>query len=144
MSRSWPRLLTRITAAVLAVQVLLQPVLAGGFLSGHYDLLRFHMINGFTMIVVSLVQTVAAVFLYRAGASREVLVHGFAVPLAIATTAVLGEFRILALHVPIGVLMAVGILRLASEAWQKDPRKQGQKDPRKQEQEEQRNQEVPA
>jgi hypothetical protein len=117
MSRSWPRLLTRGTTAVLAVQVLLQPVLAGGFLSGHYDLLRVHMINGFTMVVVALVQAVAAVFLYRAGAPRSVLTHGFMVPLAIAAQAVLGEFRLLVLHVPIGVLMVVGILQLASESW---------------------------
>lgn len=121
MSRSWPRLLTRVTTAVLAVQVLLQPVLAGGFLSGHYDLLRMHMINGFTMVVVALVQGVAAVFLYRAGASRSVLFHGFAVPLAIIATATLGEFRLLVLHVPIGVLMVIGILQMASEAWRKEP-----------------------
>jgi hypothetical protein len=120
MSRSWPRLLTRVTTAVLAVQVLLQPVLAGGFLSGHYDLLRMHMINGMTMIVVAIVQGVAAVFLYRAGASRSVLTHGFMVPVAIAATAVLGEFRLLILHVPIGVLMVIGILQMASEVWRKE------------------------
>jgi hypothetical protein len=121
MSRSWPRLLTRVTTAVLAVQVLLQPVLAGGFLSGHYDLLRLHMINGSSMVVVALVQGVASVFLYRAGAPRSVLTHGFMVPLALAAQAALGQFRLLVLHVPIGVLMAIGILQLAVESWREEP-----------------------
>jgi hypothetical protein len=42
------------------------------------------------------------------------------VPVAIATTAVLGEFRLLILHVPIGVLMVIGILQMASEVWRKE------------------------
>jgi hypothetical protein len=105
------------TTAVLAVLVVLQPILAGGFLSGHYDLLRMHRITGFTMFAVALVQAVVVVFLVRRGGPRSLLSPGLMLPALVAAQAMLGIFRILALHIPLGVMMVIGITQMARNVW---------------------------
>jgi hypothetical protein len=121
VSRSWPLLLCRGSTAVLAVLVALQPVLAGGFLSGHYDLLRMHMLTGVSMIAVALVQAVLVVLLHRSGGPRAVLIAGLLLPVLLAAEGVLGSNRVLALHVPLGVGFVFGLFRLAALVWRPVP-----------------------
>nr|WP_296071879.1 hypothetical protein [uncultured Actinoplanes sp.] len=105
------------TTAVLAVLVVLQPILAGGFLSGHYDLLRMHRLTGFSLFAVALAQAVVVVFLVRRGGSRSLLGPGLMLPALVAAQAALGIFRILALHIPFGVMMVIGITHMARNVW---------------------------
>jgi hypothetical protein len=105
------------TTGVLAVLAAVQVLLAGSFLSGHYAVLQWHLVTGMSMVVLALVQTVVVFLPGRRQRPRNVMQEGIALPIAIAVQGVLGMFRILELHVPIGVLMAVGLTHMASWAW---------------------------
>jgi hypothetical protein len=113
----WPFLLFRGTTAGLGSLSVVQAGLAGGFLSGHYDVLRAHLVTAMVMEGVSIVQAVAVVFVRRSGGPRWVLWVGLLVPVLVAAQGGLGLGRVLTLHVPLGVLLAVGLLRLAAWAW---------------------------
>ncbi|MGI5239398.1 hypothetical protein [Dactylosporangium sp. CA-139066] len=105
------------TTGLLAALAALQVLLAGSFLSGHYAVLQWHLVTGMSMVVLALVQTVLVFLPGRRERPRNVLQEGIALPVAIAVQGVLGMFRILELHVPIGVLMVVGLTHMASWAW---------------------------
>lgn len=115
--RRWPYVLFRGTTASLAALGLAQAAIAGGFLSGHYDALMVHLVTAMVMVAVAVVQAVTAVFLRRAGGPRSVMLAGLLLPLPLAAQGGLGMERVLGLHVPLGVLVVVAILRLAAWAW---------------------------
>lgn len=110
-------MLLRVTTAALVVLSLAQAVLAGSFLSGHYDSLKMHEINAMLLFGVAIVQAVAVVFARRRGEPRPVLIVGLLLPLLIAGQIALGFVRVLGLHVVFGVLMIVGITQLAGRVW---------------------------
>jgi hypothetical protein len=107
----------RVTTAALAVLAVVEAALAGRFLSGHYDALMLHRITAMAMAAVAVGQAVIALVARRAGASRQVFLTAVLLPVPIAAEAVLGAFRVLGLHVPIGALLIAGILRLAALVW---------------------------
>ena len=113
----WPYLLFRGTTACLGILSVAQAAFAGIFLSGHYDVLMAHLATAMVMVAVAVVQAVTALFLRRAGGPRSVLLVGLLFPLLVAGQGGLGMGRVLSLHVPLGVLFVVGLLRLAAWAW---------------------------
>jgi hypothetical protein len=110
-------MLLRGTTAALVVLSLAQAVLAGSFLSGHYDSLKMHEINAMLLFGVAVVQAVAVVFARRRGGPRQMLIEGLLLPPVIAGQMALGFVRVLGLHVLLGVLMIVGIIQLAGRVW---------------------------
>lgn len=121
MTTRWPYLILRGTTAVLALLGVGQAVLAGGFLAGHYDMLTMHLYSGVAMVVVAVLQTVAVLIVRRAGGPAEVVRIGLVLPVALAAQAALGMTHILLLHVPIGVFMVVGLVRLMRWVWRDLP-----------------------
>jgi len=113
----WPYLLVRGTSTSLGVLAVAQAVFAGSFLDGRYDMLAVHATTAAAMVAVAVVQAVTVVFLYRAGGPRRIMLAGLLIPLILAGQAGLGMARVVSLHVPLGVLMVVGLLRLAAWAW---------------------------
>jgi hypothetical protein len=109
--------LCRGTTAGLGLLGVAQAVLAGSFLSGQYDALRLHLMTAMVMVTVAVVQAVGVVVLRRAGGSRSVMLLGLAFPVILAGLTGLGMTRMVALHVPLGVLSVVGLLRLAAWVW---------------------------
>ncbi|MFB9406770.1 MULTISPECIES: hypothetical protein [Dactylosporangium] len=105
------------TMTALAVLAAVQVLLAGSFLSGHYPVLRWHMITGFAMVVVALVQSAVIFLPGRRQREPSLPRMGLLIPVLLATQGILGVFRVLELHVPIGVLMAVGTVHAATWAW---------------------------
>ena len=105
------------TSAALAVLAAVQVLLAGSFLSGHYPVLRWHMIAGFSMVVLAVVQTVVIFLPGRRERPSSLLRVGIMLPIALAVQGVLGVLRILELHVPIGVVMVIGLSQMANWAW---------------------------
>ncbi|WP_433607607.1 hypothetical protein ACQP2P_33255 [Dactylosporangium sp. CA-139114] len=105
------------TSAALAVLAAVQVLLAGSFLSGHYAVLRWHMLGGFSMVVVALLQAVLVFLPGRRERPSSLPREGVMIPLLLATQGILGVYRILELHVPIGVLMAIGTVHGATWAW---------------------------
>ncbi|WP_426502969.1 hypothetical protein ACPPVO_35785 [Dactylosporangium sp. McL0621] len=92
-------------------------VLAGSFLSGHYDALRVHLTTAMVMEAVAVVQAFGVVVLRRAGGPRSVMLLGLTFPVILAGLTGLGMTRVVALHVPLAVLAVVGLLRLAAWVW---------------------------
>lgn len=115
--RRWPYLLCRGTTAALGLLAVAQAVLAGSFLSGYYGALRVHLISAMVMVALAVVQAVGVVVMRRAGGPRSVLLLGLAFPVILAGLTALGMTRAVALHVPLGVLAVVGLLRLAAWVW---------------------------
>jgi hypothetical protein len=105
------------TTAGLGLLGVAQAVLAGSFLSGHYDALMVHLTTAMVMVAVAVVQAVGVVVLRRAGGPRSVMLLGLAFPLILAGLTGLGMARVVALHVPLAVLSVVGLLRLAAWVW---------------------------
>jgi hypothetical protein len=121
MTTRWTYLTLRGTTAALALLGVGQAVLAGGFLAGHYDMLRTHLYSGVAMVVLALVQTVVVLLVRRAGGPAELVRIGLILPVALAAQAGLGMTHILLLHVPIGAFMAVGLVRLMRLVWRDLP-----------------------
>ncbi|MEV7802178.1 hypothetical protein AB0O28_04435 [Microbispora sp. NPDC088329] len=115
--RRRPYLLCRGTTAGLGALGVAQAVSAGSFLSGHYDAVTVHATTAMVMVAVAVVQAAGVVVLRRAGGPRSVLLLGLAFPLILGGLTGLGMGRVLTLHVPLGVLAVVGLLRLAAWVW---------------------------
>lgn len=121
MTTRWPYLICRGTTAALALLAIGQAVLAGGFLAGHYDLVRVHLYSGLAMIGVAVAQTGAVLFLRRITGPTELVRMGLMLPVLLLVQAALGMTHLLLLHVPIGVLMVLGTFRMMSLVWRELP-----------------------
>lgn len=121
MTTRWPYLILRGTTAALALLGAGEVVLAGGFLDGHYDMLRMHLISGVSMVVLAVVQAVVVVFARRAGGPSELVRMGLILPVVLAGQAALGTTHILLLHVPIGVLLVAGLVLMMRRVWRELP-----------------------
>ena len=114
----WAAWLFRVTITVEAILALGQPILIGAFLQGNYDALAAHQTNATITGITAMVTAVAAVLYWRAG-------HGPAWPTwlslllvaAIVVQIVVGYSRILAVHIPLGVLIVTTALWLAVWSW---------------------------
>jgi hypothetical protein len=110
-----------ITTAV-ALLVLLQAALAGSFLSGQYEALAAHARNGGITVAGLLLQSIAALVLWRSGAAPGWPVRAGVIQLLIAGALIpLGQQRILTVHVPLAVLLTVGVAVTTYWAWRTPP-----------------------
>ncbi|GAT12923.1 hypothetical protein H7I77_13860 [Mycolicibacterium novocastrense] len=113
----WPHLLARSVTATLVVVVIAQSALAGNFLGGRYDALMLHSVGARVTEVLALLQIVALVALRRAGGPK------YLVPLAVSTLVVVlaqsatGLERLTGLHIPLGVMLILGITQLTLSVW---------------------------
>jgi len=114
--RSGPRVtlwLLRCTTAVVTVGVLLQPVLAGGYLSGDFDLLWWHATNASVLMSVALAQIVVAVCFWLIGRGKPwPVLLSVALFFAAGVQTGMGYARVLWVHIPLGValvLLALGL-----------------------------------
>lgn len=108
-----PLILCRITSAILVTMVIAQAFLAGAFLNGYYDALNLHLINAMALIAVALIQTAGAAAITLAGGGRRLLVHAISIPVMLIVQSMLGFSRLVGLHVPVGVLLVVGIVQFS-------------------------------
>ncbi|WP_216892902.1 hypothetical protein [Nocardia alni] len=103
----------RAAGLALAMMVWAQPVLAGALLSGHFDMLRVHRINGFAIAGLAVAVTVLALAGRIRGTVPTPVISAAAVLAVSAVVQILlGTHRILLVHVPLGVLMIFGTVRL--------------------------------
>lgn len=115
---AWPRTVFRLCSTLVALLVLAQAVLAGDFLSGRYESLALHAQNGGLVGVAMIGQVIAAILLWRKGGAPSWPVRTSVVQLVIAVALyVLGENRVLAIHIPLAVALTVGTSLLTVWAW---------------------------
>ncbi|MEV4506430.1 hypothetical protein [Streptomyces klenkii] len=114
--RRWPLRLLRASAVLVLLDTLVQAALAGLFVTGDLDLLAWHAANAAVLGALTVVQTAAAVLVWR-------LLRGPGWPVAASALLVvlvwvqqgLGEARVLAGHMPLG--MAVFGCATALTCW---------------------------
>ncbi|WP_328991059.1 hypothetical protein OG394_32870 [Kribbella sp. NBC_01245] len=96
-------LLLRITALIHAVAVFLQPVLAGSYLSGSVGAIQGHGVIGSGLVLVALVQLLAATIYWRRGGPGWPALATALIIAAETLQIVMGFNRAFTLHVPLGV-----------------------------------------
>ncbi|MEV6039017.1 hypothetical protein AB0L65_48295 [Nonomuraea sp. NPDC052116] len=128
----WMAWVLRATSALLLLATLAQGLLAGLFVTGDADLLTVHSAVGSALLVVALVQVVAAVLEHRwrkwAGGPatwRPTILSGAFLAMA-AVQIGLGMARVVAPHMFLGVTMAavamlVLLVVLAESVWVDTP-----------------------
>jgi hypothetical protein len=94
----------RVVAVVHTLAMLVQPVLAGRYLSGDVQAIDLHRINAGVVTVFDLIQLVCAVVFTWAGRGRLWPVYAsLATAIAVEVQVGVGFERVLAVHIPLGV-----------------------------------------
>jgi hypothetical protein len=106
---------------VITVEALLalgQPILIGSFLQGNYRALALHQTNASLTGIAAFVMAMTSVLYWRPGRGRAWPVWlCLGVAAAVVTQIILGYSRILAIHIPLGVLIIAADLLLVVWAW---------------------------
>jgi hypothetical protein len=114
----WPLGLFRGVATFYAVATLAQPFLAGMFLSGSFSALKAHEVTGQAIGGLGFLTLLCAVLLWRLrGGSTMAIRMSAGLLVVVVLEILLGYDRILALHIPLGVGLVIGIGRLSVYAW---------------------------
>lgn len=103
-----------------------QPFLAGAYLSGSYDAIEVHRLNGGLLMVAAMVAGVLAVAAWFLGRGKAWPV-GVILALLVAQVVQLtsGYARTLNIHIPLGVMIVGGITALAVWSWTSSAREPG-------------------
>lgn len=112
-----PLLLARASTASMVVLALAQATLAGNFLGGQYDALMLHSLGTKAITLTSAVQVAILAWIWRLGGPRGAFLGGIAQTLLLVAEFAAGELRLTAVHVPLGVLLVVGIVQVATVIW---------------------------
>jgi uncharacterized membrane protein YozB (DUF420 family) len=116
--RRWAQLLLRAAATAAAVLACGQPVLAGGFLQGHYSRLAAHREAAMVLAGAILLTLPAALLMWRPGRApgRLPALCGLAF-LMCGGQIGLGFARVLIVHIPLGIALLGLVLYIAVTAW---------------------------
>ncbi|MEV5507694.1 hypothetical protein [Streptomyces orinoci] len=102
--RRWPVRLLRATAVLVLLDTLLQAALAGLFVTGDLDLLAWHAANAGVLSALTVVQTVVAVVVWRLlRAPGGPAAASAVLACLVSVQQGLGEARVLAAHMPLGM-----------------------------------------
>jgi hypothetical protein len=101
----------------LVLLALTQAVLAGNFLGGQYDALMLHSIGARAITITSGIQIMILVWVWRTGGPRATLPAGVVQTLLLVAEFAAGELHMAAVHIPLGVLLTVGIVQLTTMIW---------------------------
>lgn len=113
-----PLALMRTITTMLAVAVFTQPMLAGLFLSGNFDMVAVHGSVAVIIELLALVQVIAAVVLWRPGGGPGWPVFaGLGIFVAVFAQTAAGYIRALAVHIPLGVALAAITFLLLVWVW---------------------------
>lgn len=103
----------RVVAVVNALALILQPVLAGLFLSGQDSAIDLHATTATVVVAVGLVLTVLGFLAWRRRlAGRAVFTVAAALLVAEVLQTAIGYAHLMWLHVPLGVLLFGGMVQL--------------------------------
>ncbi|GGP53121.1 hypothetical protein [Streptomyces abikoensis] len=102
--RRWPLRLLRATAVLVLLDTLAQAALAGLFVTGDLDLLAWHAANAGVLSALTVLEAMAALLVWRRlrGPHWPVVASVVLVALVSAQRG-LGEARVLAGHIPLGM-----------------------------------------
>jgi hypothetical protein len=99
----------RVVAVLHSLAFLAQPVFAGGYLMGDVDALAWHNANAFVVTGLDVIQLVCAiVFFWKGRGQAWPIWASLAIALAVEVQVGTGFERVLVVHLPLGVSLAVG------------------------------------
>lgn len=113
----WPLGTLRAIATIHVVAIFAQPVFAGRFLTGDYDMLRLHALGADLVFYLGLAQLAAALVLWRRGGLRWPAVVSLAVALGETAQYFAGLAGALDLHVPLGVALVTTAAIILVALW---------------------------
>jgi hypothetical protein len=106
----------RVIAVLHALSLVMQPILAGFFLSGHDNLIDMHSLNGMLLVLLSLLQTVLAVLLWRRNVvRRQIFTQALVILVLEVVQLTVGFSHMLWIHIPLGTLLMVGTAMLMDQ-----------------------------
>ncbi len=118
---SWPCQVLRAAVTIQTLLAFAQPVLIGGFLQGNYSWLALHQMNAVFTAVAAMLMVLAAVLYWRRGPGPAwPALASLGIVAAIAAEIALGFARTLVVHIPLGVAIIAGSVRLLAWVWQPD------------------------
>jgi hypothetical protein len=128
----------RVVAVLHSLAFLAQPVFAGEYLMGDVDSLALHTINAVVVTALDVIQFVCAVVYFWAGRGRAWPIWAsLAIALAVEVQVGMGFERVLVVHLPLGVSLAVGQVLVtvwlfrAGAATPRPPRSRRERRPRR-------------
>jgi hypothetical protein len=114
----WAAWLLRVLVLLTAVLVLLQPVSAGLFVTGDVGMLGMHSAGHIFIALVLMLQIVAAILVWRPGRGPSWPIWAtVGLFFLVETQAGFGFARMLALHIPLGVLTFGLAVAMLIAAW---------------------------
>ncbi|HEU4540750.1 MAG TPA: hypothetical protein VFR23_06445 [Jiangellaceae bacterium] len=114
----WAVWLLRVLVLLTAVLVFLQPVWAGLFVTGNVGMLGLHSAGHIFISLMLLLQIVAAVLVWRPGGGPSWPVWtSIGLFLLVGVQAGFGFARVLAVHIPVGVLTFGLTVAMLIAAW---------------------------
>ncbi|MFD7560763.1 hypothetical protein ACFV9E_40525 [Streptomyces sp. NPDC059835] len=117
-ARRWPLRLMRTAAVLVLLDTLAQAALAGLFVTGDLDLLTWHSANADVLTALTFVQTAAAALVWRRlGGPLWPAAASLVLAVLVGVQQGLGETRVLAGHVPLGMGIFGLATALACWAW---------------------------
>lgn len=106
----------RVIAVLHALSLILQPILAGFFLSGHDNLIDLHATNGMTLVGLCLVQTVLSVVLWRKKViRRQIFTQSLVILVLEVVQLTVGFSHTMWIHIPLGTLLMVGTAMVVNQ-----------------------------
>lgn len=103
----------RLVAAIHAIAICLQPVLAGVYLNGSGGALRIHEPLGLALTSIALFQLLAAIIWWRSGGRLIAPVVTLLIMLGEGFQVGMGYSRQLALHIPLGIALVAATVAFA-------------------------------
>ncbi|TDD24054.1 hypothetical protein [Nonomuraea diastatica] len=114
----WALWSLRVITLGVAVLVLVQPVLAGLFVTGDVGMLRTHSTMAGFLTVLVFVQFAAAILLWRPGRGPAWPIWaGLVFFLTVEAQSALGYARAVSVHIPLGVLLFGGAVAMVIATW---------------------------
>lgn len=119
--RGWAVWLLRVVVLLTTILVLLQPVLAGMFVTGNATFLNLHSGGAVFVAFLTLVQLVAAILAWRPGRARAWPIWASVVFFVLVATQMgFGYAKERVLHVPLGAFLFAIILLILVGVWSRN------------------------
>jgi hypothetical protein len=116
-------LVLQVVLVIHTVAVCLQPVLAGYFLSGEADAIDLHGPIGFGLPGLAFVQVIVCVLYgWRGRGHWWALYTSLGLLVAEVLQLLMGQSQVLAVHVPLGVAIVIGVLVLTIWSFRSEAR----------------------
>ncbi|WP_283135099.1 hypothetical protein [Rhizohabitans arisaemae] len=114
----WAKWSLRVLAMAVTLLALVQPVLAGLFVTGDVGMLDLHGMIASFLVVLAFLQIIASILAWRPGRGPAWPVSvSIGIFVVIELQAALGYARAIALHIPVGVLLFGLLVALLIAVW---------------------------